>query len=168
MPAAASAPRSGSVSNSGGLSCVLALTGKEVAHPEQVRPHRPSYGGPGPPTLPRYRTPPQAVPVLAAQAGAGRFTEVTWRQSSEGAMTSRFAVLTVRPAGKSAPGRGPGSRRRPQPVGRCPTRPDPPGRTAGRTGHCDRLLDRRQNPNEALLGAVGCDHAHAQADVQLR
>ncbi|WP_253911202.1 transposase [Streptomyces sp. CNQ-509] len=55
-----------------GLSCVLALTGKAVAHPEQVRPHRPSYGGPGPPT--------------------------------------------------------------PQPVGRCPARPDPPGRTAGRTG----------------------------------
>jgi hypothetical protein len=39
---------------------------------------------------------------LAAQTGAGRFTEVTWRQGSKGAMTSRFAVLTIRPAGKQS------------------------------------------------------------------
>ncbi|MGV9292432.1 IS701 family transposase, partial [Streptomyces sp. NPDC003719] len=85
-----------------GLAYVLALTGKEVAHPENAEPHQPAYGGLGPPTLPRYRTPPRAVPVLAAEAGAGRFTEVTWRQGSKGAMTSRFAVLTVRPAGKQS------------------------------------------------------------------
>ncbi|WP_030797634.1 transposase, partial [Streptomyces griseus] len=97
-----------------GLSYVLALNGKEVAHPEDVEPHQPAYGGLGPPTLPRYRTPPRAVCVLAAQAGAERFTEVTWRQGSKGAMTSRFAVLTVRPAGKQslagaqAAGGGPG------------------------------------------------------------
>ena len=83
-----------------GLSYVLALTGKEVAQPEDAEPHRPAYGGLGPPTLARYRTPPRAVSVLAAEAGAGRFTEVTWRSGSKGAMTSRFAVLTVRPAGK--------------------------------------------------------------------
>jgi hypothetical protein len=80
----------------------LALTGKEVAHPENARPHQPAYGGLGPPTLPRYRTPSRAVSVLAAEAGVGRFTEVTWRQGSKGAMTSRFAVLTVRPAGKQS------------------------------------------------------------------
>ncbi|MFF7841331.1 IS701 family transposase [Streptomyces ossamyceticus] len=83
-----------------GPAYVLALTGKEVAHPEDARPHQPSYGGLGPPALPRYRTPPRAVSVLAAEAG--RFTEVTWRQGSKGAMTSRFAVLTVRPAGKQS------------------------------------------------------------------
>ncbi|MDX2809489.1 IS701 family transposase, partial [Streptomyces scabiei] len=83
-----------------GLSYVLALTGKEVAHPDEAEPHRPAYGGLGPPALPRYRTPPQAVSVLAAHAGARQFTEVTWRQGSKGAMTSRFAVLTMRPAGK--------------------------------------------------------------------
>ena len=44
-----------------GLSYVLALNGKEVAHPEDVEPHQPAYGGLGPPTLPRYRTPPRAV-----------------------------------------------------------------------------------------------------------
>ncbi|GGQ33125.1 hypothetical protein GCM10010249_59630 [Streptomyces roseolilacinus] len=85
-----------------GLSYVLALTGKEVAHPENAEPHQPACGGLGPPTLPRYRTPPRAVSVFAAEAGAGRFTEVTWRQGSKGAMTSRFAVLTVRPADKQS------------------------------------------------------------------
>ncbi|WP_145879748.1 IS701 family transposase [Streptomyces sp. BK340] len=85
-----------------GLSYVLALNGKEVAHPEGVEPHQPAYCGLGPPTLPRYRTPPRAVCVLAAEAGAERFTEVTWRQGSKGAMSSRFAVLTVRPAGKQS------------------------------------------------------------------
>lgn len=85
-----------------GLSYVLALNGKEVAHPEDVEPHQPAYGGLGPPTFPRYRTPPRAVCVLAAQAGAEQFTEVTWRRGSKGAMTSRFVVLTVRPAGKQS------------------------------------------------------------------
>lgn len=32
---------------------VLALTGKEVAHPEPVEPFQPPYAGLGPPTLPR-------------------------------------------------------------------------------------------------------------------
>lgn len=85
-----------------GLSYVLALNGKEVAHPEDVEPHQPAHGGLGPPALPRYRTPPRAVCVLAAEAGAERFTEVAWRQGSKGVMTSRFAVMTVRPAGKQS------------------------------------------------------------------
>jgi SRSO17 transposase len=105
MPATASAPPFGSVSSrlgleKRGLACVLALTGKEVAHSEDAEPHRPAHGGLGPPTLPRYRTPPRAVSALAVEAGAGRFAGVTWRRGSKGAMTSRFAVLTVRPAGK--------------------------------------------------------------------
>jgi SRSO17 transposase len=85
-----------------GLFYVLALNGKEVAHPEDARPHRPAYGGLGPPALPRYRTPPRAISTLAAEAGADRFSEVTWRQGSKGAMSSRFMVLTVRPAGKQS------------------------------------------------------------------
>lgn len=39
-----------------GLSYVLALNGREVAHPEDAEPHRPACGGLGPPTLPSYRT----------------------------------------------------------------------------------------------------------------
>jgi SRSO17 transposase len=84
------------------LSYVLALTGKEVAHEEAAEPHRPAYGGLGPPTLPRYRTQPQSMARLAAQAPVSRFSEITWRAGSKGAMTSRFAVLRVRPAGKHA------------------------------------------------------------------
>lgn len=131
----------------------------EVAHPEDAEPHRPVYGGLGPPTLPRYRTPPPAVSVLATQAGAGRFTEVTWRQGSKGAMTSRFTVLTVRPAGKQSLARGPGGGRRTQPVGRCPARPDPYGRVARRSGRSDGLLDSepaRHHPGRGP-GAVGED-----------
>ncbi|MFF2306121.1 transposase [Streptomyces sp. NPDC058128] len=62
-----------------GLSYVLALTGKEVAHAEKAEPHRPLYGGLGPPTLSRYRTPPRAISVHAAETGPEQFTEVTWR-----------------------------------------------------------------------------------------
>ncbi|WSC25440.1 transposase [Streptomyces sp. NBC_01768] len=86
-----------------GLSYVLALTGKEVAHELNVEPCQPAYGGLGPPTLPRYRTAPRALSLHAAEAiAAGHFTEVTWRQGSKGRMTSRFAVLVVRPAGKQS------------------------------------------------------------------
>ncbi|MDX3175696.1 IS701 family transposase, partial [Streptomyces scabiei] len=85
-----------------GLSYVLALNGKEVAHPENVEPQQPAYGGLGPPTLMRYRTAPRAISALALEADVERFSEVTWRQSSKGAMTSRFTVLTVRPAGKQS------------------------------------------------------------------
>ncbi|MFE7314102.1 IS701 family transposase [Streptomyces sp. NPDC057555] len=55
-----------------GLSYVLALSGQEVAHPEGAEPHQPAYGGLRPSTLPRCRTPPRAVSVLAAQAGSPR------------------------------------------------------------------------------------------------
>ncbi len=86
-----------------GLSYVLALTGKEVAHELDVEPRQPGYGGLGPPTLPRYRKTPRALSLHAAEAAAGgQFTEVTWRQGSKGTMTSRFAVLVVRPAGKQS------------------------------------------------------------------
>ncbi|MFB6549045.1 transposase [Streptomyces sp. NPDC056405] len=85
-----------------GLSYVLALTGKEDAHPEDAESHQPAYSGLGPPMLPRYRAPPRAVSTLTVEADAGRFTEVTWRRGSKGAMTSRFAVMTVRPAGKQS------------------------------------------------------------------
>nr|BFD87933.1 hypothetical protein StreXyl84_73340 [Streptomyces sp. Xyl84] len=51
---------------------VLALNGKEVAHPEDVEPHQCAYGGFGPLIRPRYRFPPRPVCVLAAEAGAER------------------------------------------------------------------------------------------------
>ncbi|MFJ4681733.1 IS701 family transposase, partial [Kitasatospora sp. NPDC088783] len=86
-----------------GLSYVLALTGREVAHGLDVEPHRPDYGGLGPPTLARYRTAPRSLDLHAADAAAAdRFTETAWRQGRKGPMTSRFAVMTVRMAGKQS------------------------------------------------------------------
>ncbi|MFJ2399574.1 transposase [Streptomyces sp. NPDC087843] len=63
------------------LAYVPALTGKEVAHCEEAQPHRPAYGGLGPPTLPRYWTPPRALAVHVADSAADRFAEVTRRQA---------------------------------------------------------------------------------------
>ncbi|MEU4507773.1 transposase, partial [Streptomyces sp. NPDC024089] len=86
-----------------GLSYVLALTGKEVAHELDIEPHQPDYGGLGPPTLARYRTAPRALAVHATEAvAADHFAEVAWRQGSKGTMTSRFAVLALRAAGKQS------------------------------------------------------------------
>jgi hypothetical protein len=118
-----------------GLSYVLALTGKEVAHELDIEPHQPGHGGLGPPTPPRYRTAPRALSLHAAEAAAaGHFAEVGWRQGSKGPMTSRFAVLALRPAGKQslagaqAAGGGRNRLPRPEPFREVPplhARPDP-------------------------------------------
>ncbi|MFG6295935.1 transposase [Streptomyces rochei] len=42
------------------LPYVLALIGKEVAHPGNAEPLQPAYGGLGPPTPARHRAPPRA------------------------------------------------------------------------------------------------------------
>lgn len=65
-----------------------------------AEPHQPDYGGPGPPTLPRYRA--SAQPLTSLIEAGTLLREVTWRQGSKGTMTSRFAVLEVRPWGKEA------------------------------------------------------------------
>ncbi|MFG2794815.1 hypothetical protein [Streptomyces sp. NPDC048419] len=78
----------------------MAVEPKEVARPAGAEPHLPPYQGLGPPTLPRYREPPRPLHQLIDQET--RFADVTWRQGSKGAMTSRFAVLEVRPSGKQA------------------------------------------------------------------
>ncbi len=46
------------------------------------------------------REAPRSLPGLVAEAAV--FEEVTWRQGGKGTMTSRFAVLQVRPSGKEA------------------------------------------------------------------
>ncbi|WP_371591765.1 IS701 family transposase [Streptomyces virginiae] len=83
-----------------GWSYVMAVDPKEVARPAAAEPSQPAYGGLGPPTLPRYREAAQSLPGFI-DAGTC-FQEVTWRQGSKGTMTSRFAVLEVRPSGKEA------------------------------------------------------------------
>lgn len=55
-----------------GLGQVVAVTGREVARAGEAVPHRPAYGGLGPPTPPRCRTTPIAVADLAAGGWPGR------------------------------------------------------------------------------------------------
>jgi SRSO17 transposase len=81
-------------------SYVMAVDPKEIARPGTAEPYRPTYGGLGPPTLPRYRKAAQPLHRLIDEATV--FEEVIWRQGSKGAMTSAFAVLHVRPSGKEA------------------------------------------------------------------
>jgi SRSO17 transposase len=83
-----------------GWSYVMAVDPKEIARRAGAEPYRPAHGGLGPPTLPRYREAPRSLPGLVAEAAV--FEEVTWRQGSKGMMTSRFAVLQLRPSGKEA------------------------------------------------------------------
>lgn len=83
-----------------GWSYIMAVDPKEIARPVTAEPHQPDYGGLGPPTLPRYRE--SARPLTRLIEAGTSFEEVTWRQGSKGTMTSRFAVLEVRPSGKEA------------------------------------------------------------------
>ncbi|WP_189944355.1 IS701 family transposase [Streptomyces aurantiogriseus] len=83
-----------------GWSYVMAVDPKEIARPAAAEPYQPDYGGLGPPTLPRYRETARPLPDLVNDATV--FQPVTWRQGSKGTMTSRFAVLEVRPSGKEA------------------------------------------------------------------
>ncbi|KUM91867.1 transposase [Streptomyces yokosukanensis] len=83
-----------------GWSYVMAVDPKGIARPATAEPSQPAYGGLGPPTLSRYREPARPLPNLIN--ACTRFEEVTWRQGSKGAMTSRFAMLKVRPSGKEA------------------------------------------------------------------
>ncbi|CAM5721684.1 IS701 family transposase ISSav4 [Streptomyces alboniger] len=83
-----------------GWSYVMALDPKEIAQPADAKPWQPGYGGLGPPTLPRYRQAPR--PLHTFVESSSPFRDVVWRQGSKGAMTSRFAVLQVRPSGKEA------------------------------------------------------------------
>jgi SRSO17 transposase len=83
-----------------GWSYVMAVDPKEIARPVTAEPHQPDYGGLGPPTLPRYREIARPLPDLIETGTL--FRQVTWRQGSKGVMTSRFAVLEVRPSGKEA------------------------------------------------------------------
>ncbi|WMI61361.1 transposase [Streptomyces rochei] len=82
-----------------GLSYVLALTGKEVAHPGNAEPHQPAYGG-----LARRRRPVTALRrERLGPRSRGRFRPVhrgDLAPGQQGTMASRFAVLTVRPAGE--------------------------------------------------------------------
>lgn len=80
-----------------GLDYVVAVRGDtSVPTPaRRCRPCRNDKGG----WAPRYREPARSLKDLVTTAGRRRLRRCTWRQGSKGAMTSRFIVLEVRPAG---------------------------------------------------------------------
>ncbi len=78
---------------------VVAVRGDLVVQPGEAVPEVPVWSGAGRPPAPRYRRPPVTVADLTLAAGGQACAEVTWREGSRGAMTSRFLALPVRPAG---------------------------------------------------------------------
>ncbi|GAX58349.1 IS701 family transposase [Streptomyces olivochromogenes] len=78
---------------------VVGIRGDITVQSHNAHPAAPAWSGTGRPPVPRYRQPPVTVADLAAAAGREAFTEVTWREGSRGAMTSRFLSVKVRPAG---------------------------------------------------------------------
>ncbi|GAA2640673.1 hypothetical protein GCM10009863_67330 [Streptomyces axinellae] len=119
----------------------MAVEAKEIAQSSSAEPVQAACGGLGPPTLPRYRRAPR--PLTEFIDGSTVFEEVAWRQGSKGTMTSHFAVVEVRPAGKEArrtAQEAAGGRNR-WDGGAAPA--DASGRTATGRGCADRLLGDR-------------------------
>ncbi|WP_079023637.1 IS701 family transposase [Streptomyces odonnellii] len=86
-----------------GLDYVTAVRPDTSAHPGDAVPTIPErQGRMGAPRLPRYRDPARSLKDLVMAAGRRQLRRCTWRQGSKGAMTSRFIVLQVRPAGVAA------------------------------------------------------------------
>src|SRR5215208_4716268 len=81
-----------------GIPYMLQVKAATSAYPETATPEQPAWSGRGRPPLARYRDKPSALRELVLAAGAQRAQQVTWRQGSRGAMTSRFVCLRVRPA----------------------------------------------------------------------
>ncbi|MFI1295101.1 IS701 family transposase [Streptomyces noursei] len=86
-----------------GLDYVVAVRSDTSAHPGDAAPTTPErVGRMGAPRLPRYREPARSLKDLVMAAGRPRLRRCTWRQGSKGAMTGRFMVMQVRPAGVAA------------------------------------------------------------------
>ncbi len=70
-----------------------------VLTPARRRPRCLNVKGGWAPRLPRYREPARSLKEMVTTAGRCRLRRCTWRQGSKGAMTGRFMVMEVRPAG---------------------------------------------------------------------
>ena len=80
------------------LHYVLDVKGATSALPEHATPQQPAWSGRGRPPAARYRRPFATLADLAFSAGPDARVEVTWREGTRGAMSSRFVCLRVRPA----------------------------------------------------------------------
>ena len=87
----------------------VAVKGTVSARPHDAAPEAITHGGPGRPSVPRYRTAPLSLRQLAI-AHAADIQQVTWRQGTRAtrdnptaAMTSCFLAIRVRPANRDIP-----------------------------------------------------------------
>jgi len=80
------------------LDYVVQVKGATSAFAEGVRPELPAYAGAGRPPRPRYRQERSSLRELALEAGPSVAVEVSWREGTRGALSSRFLALRVRPA----------------------------------------------------------------------
>ncbi|KUF12884.1 hypothetical protein AT728_39960 [Streptomyces silvensis] len=81
-------------------SYVVAVDPEETVEMEAAQLSQVPYGGLGPPTRPCCCE--ASRPLTDVVDATTLFQQMTWRQGSKAPMTSRFAVLQVRPAGKPA------------------------------------------------------------------
>jgi SRSO17 transposase len=93
-----------------GLDYVVAVKAATGVQPGDATPITATYSGRGPRPKPGYPSPPISLRELAITAGRGAFEEVTWRQGTRKTkgnptanMTSKFALLVVRPANRNNP-----------------------------------------------------------------
>ena len=80
------------------LEYVLDVKASTSALAQDARPEALRTSVVGRPPAPRYRRPFSNLAELAAAADPDAWTEVTWREGTRGAMTSRFLAIRVRPA----------------------------------------------------------------------
>ena len=63
----------------------------------------PAYTGRGRPPVPGYQTAPIRAKTLVQTMDPDSFEQVSWRQGSQGTMTSRFTAIRVRPGNRNLP-----------------------------------------------------------------
>lgn len=83
-----------------GLSWIVQVEGDLSAHAADAVPRMLEYRGAGSPGKARYRSTPLSLRQHALSAGAEAVQEVTWRTGSRDQLTSRFAAIRLRPAGR--------------------------------------------------------------------
>src|SRR3954464_14547959 len=85
-----------------GWAYVVQVSNDLSAHAADAVPEVKPYSGRGRRPLPRYRTAPVGLRAHVLAAGRAAVRQVTWREGSQGPMSSHFVALRVRPAGHKA------------------------------------------------------------------
>lgn len=82
-----------------GIGYIMQVKGDTLAHIAATRPVQPIWTGRGRPPGLKYPGTPVSLAEHVQAAGRATAVTITWREGSQGPMTSKFVVLRVRPAG---------------------------------------------------------------------